>query len=303
VLDSDADGDADGDADLDADADAGRDGDGDVDADAVADEGEAGADGASEDGGDAAPACGPDLIPGERVCARGRAANFIDILPLPGDSADPPLQVQIKDLISSLGDPTANLAEAVVGADGAFLAPSFDLAETPARTLVLLVGEDEAAAPEGPGMVWQRSFGGMVRTDTTTTVYELPTVYAVPRASVTAWNALLGTTLETTGFVLLRIVELGSGGVVVPLAGASLTFLGGGTPTIRYFADGALTSFKAPGDPTTGGSGVVLLVPGAGAVMTDMCGATLAGYTAAGNVSCAASPYRASIGHLSMVSE
>ncbi|MBN1945399.1 MAG: hypothetical protein JW797_06950 [Bradymonadales bacterium] len=250
------------------------------------------------------PECDDELVAGETVCAWGQALNFVDLTPLPSDTGAYSLQVQIKDMIRAMTDPLDTLAEADIVADGRFIAPSFEVPDAPPRTLLLIVGEDEdeTTQPAGPGEVWQRCISGLVQTSDTVTEHGNLITFGLPRALVTAWNTTLSpTVLEPSGFVLIRIVDVVGPGQYEPLEGATLSYLGDGSVTVRYFYDLGLTILKPSTATTTGPSGVALLIPGESTSATDMCTATKTDYMASSAVACGSNPYRASINYIYML--
>lgn len=251
------------------------------------------------------PECGDDLVGGEQVCMWGRVFDFITLEPAPGD-ADPPLEVQVKDLLLALPDRTnpeaGLLADTRIQDDGWFSLPSFDLQESPTRPLIIILGEEEDVTDEleSVGEVWQRSIGGLINSSTTATEYPNLTFFIVQRAHVESWNTELGLGagegIDDTGFMLVRIVDAATGD---PIEGATFLYLGSLDASIRYFGDDE-TSFQPDDATTTGESGLVLL---RGTGTTDACNVEAPGYISEGQFTCGVSEQRASLLQARMITE
>jgi hypothetical protein len=265
---------------------------GDVETDTVGD--------VDEEVGPFEPVCGNELEPGVRVCIWGQTVDFTTGQPLPSN-ADPPLEVQLKDLLVALGDPTAVVEETLVLPGGHFILPEVSLSGPP-QQLLLIVGEREPGATvEPPGQVWQRAISGLIVTSGVVSEHGELRLFTVPRSAVAAWNAELDLspplpTLETGGFLLARILDAETR---LPIAGATFTHPDSQGIELYYFADAALTDLD-PEQTVTGPAGVALL---RGTTPTDFCNATAPGYSSTGQVNCGVSAGRVSIVHVLMLTD
>lgn len=247
------------------------------------------------------PECADDLAAGERICLWGTLLNFITLAPVTGD-AEPDLEVEVKHLLSAQGNPAIPpIGSAVVRPDGNFIIPGFDIpGDGTENTLLIIAGEAEESAPEGPGTVWQRTLGGLITIPEggSQTEFGEQSLFTIPRAAVAGWNEALELapgTLETTGFQLIRVVDATRN----PVQGATVSFSGTGE-TVRYFQDAAMTQFRGPRNQTTGPSGAVLVT---GVSTGGTCSASVEDESlqTVQFATCQTSPGRLSVGVIVMI--
>lgn len=247
-----------------------------------------------------APTCADDLVAGSRICIRGQVLNFLSLAAAP-DDADPPLQVQAKDLLDAAtaafaGQNAASLAEVFVGASGAYILPGIDITDDASKVVLMIVGEDEDVSgtdPEGPGTNWMRTISGQVNPDSAGPTYD-EIQWTVPMSAVTGWNTALSLTgldsLQATGFVLLRVMDTGQAPVSGVVVNANDDC--GDDAIVSYFTDAVYAD--PTGSTSTGPTGMVL-IRGSAASQDCLCSAASGGVISA---ACGSSPGRLTVGRI-----
>ncbi len=212
------------------------------------------------------PMCGEQSSAGT-VCLSGLTLDWSQNTPI--DPRPEALVLLLDDLVLRIVSPTKDpFATAVVGLAGDFLMEDVPINsdDGPLDTMILIA----SPLPGTENPMWHRTLTGIPLAVEDRATYQEQSVFVVPTALVTRWNALLERTGEEViggpqqGFLLLRVL-VQEEGELRPVPGATVRNIDAQQDDLyeRYYLADDYLSFRE--DATTGATGAVLLVGPTGA--------------------------------------